>query len=515
MALSEIQPAYKIYAFDRGWRIMKYVTAHLFKRTDVAARWWFNKARDAYIKSKSQGAFVKYWIYVYMGGLYLAGGAQYITAMFLAGLFLAIQSIILTLWAGLSSILIGLLAAATFVYSHIYRIFFRCPECHKEMPIPTFICSSCHERHTRLWPSIYGVFSHRCAGASGTCNTSLPTLSFDLSFLHLMDRDTLERICPHCNHPLNAAIGQSTNIHIPVVGGPNTGKSNYIVTATGVFKAIYEQNYRYTITFPDKKHEQDYTENTRRLGQGLPLVKTTEVVARAYNLKIEAPGAVVPKLAYIYDAAGEAFNTSENTAQQEYYKYIDGIIFIIDPFSIPEYRVTHEVEMRPYQNLIRPSELDVMQAYERMFTMFEDSAGLRKGRRFNHPIAIVISKVDALYLENELGTMSAQNLMSSDPSLTREGDAQSKLTRDFLRRYGLDHFVQNVEMQFSNVRYFSCSALGRMPTPGDMRGFVPLRVEEPLIWLLAKARAIEMPQTLKSGNATRLLKPMTIPIRRK
>lgn len=506
MAMFKVQPAaYKIYAFDRGWRIMKYVTEHLFNRTNIAARWWFTKAQEALAHSRTRGAFIKYWIYVYMAGLYFAGAAQYVSAMILAGLFLVLQTIVLSLWAALSMLLIGLLAVCTFAYARFYRIFFRCPDCHKDMSIPTFICPTCSKPHPRLWPSIYGVLSHRCL----TCNTRLPTLRLKIPGTHLIERDTLVRVCPNCSHQMNAGIGTGTNLHIPIVGGPSTGKSNFIVMATREFKETYEHERHYVVGFTDSKHEADYHENIKRLSHGRELVKTTEIVAHAYNLRIQSPRKRVPTLAYVYDAAGEAYNTSENTAQQEYYKYIDGIIFVIDPFSIRAYSHLHEPEIAQYQNLIRPSTLDVMQAYERMFHMFEDSAGLRKGRRFSHPIAVVITKVDALNLEHEIGTFAARNLMNSDPHITNEDQAINMLVRDFLCRYELDHFVRDVEMQFSNVRYFSCSALGRMPVAGDTRSFMSVRVGNPLIWLLGRAKAIEMAPETK--NATRVLGPQTMP----
>ena len=509
MATFEVQPAYKIYAFDRGWRIMKYVTETLFKRTDVAARWWFSKAQDARTRSSTQGSFVKYWIYVYMIGLYLAGAVQYVIAMLFAGLFLTIQTILLSLWVVFSVIMIGLLTVCTFTYSRFYRIFYRCPDCHKEMSIPTFICPTCSEKHTRLWPSIYGILAHRCKGTgTGTaCETKLPTLRIQMPGLKLMKRDDLVRICPNCTSQLNAGIGTGTNIHFPIVGGPSTGKSNFIVMATKEFIQRYENEHHYTITFTDSKHELDYNENVRRLSTGRELLKTTEVVAHAYNLKIQSPKARVPKLAYIYDAAGEAYNQSENTTQQEYYKFINGIIFVIDPFSIPVYRSVHAQDIQFYENLIRPSKLGVTDAYARMFDMFEDSAGLHKGRRFSHPIAVVVTKVDALNLEYEIGSIAAQNMMSTDPSITSEGDAINVLVRNFLAQNDLDDFVRTIEMQFSNVRYFSCSALGRLPVLNDNRAFMPVRVADPLIWLLSRAKAIEPIQ--ENGRATRFLGPQT------
>ncbi|MEO6892915.1 MAG: hypothetical protein ABI456_24215 [Ktedonobacteraceae bacterium] len=486
MALVEAQPAYKIYAFDRGWRIIRYVTENLFKRTDIAARWWFNKKNDVLVWGTLKGTFIKYWCYVIVVGMVIAGCIQYIMAMLMAVLFVIVQSLLLSLWAALSLLIIGLLFVGTFIYSRFYRIFFRCTDCHKEMDIPTFICPACATKHTRLWPSVYGIFAHRCK----TCETPLPTQRLTIPGLPAMTkRDKLVRICPHCGTQMNADIGTGTNVHIPIIGGPSAGKSNYIVMATKGFKELYESVYHYSIAFTDTKHEQDYRESVYRLSSGRELVKTPQVIAHAFNLKIQAPRAQVPKLAYIYDVAGEAYNTSENTQMQEYYKYINGIVFVIDPFAIADYVYSHQVDVMRYQALIRPSSLDVMHAYERMFQMFENSVGLRRGRRFPHPIAIVITKVDALNLEQEIGSNAARTLIAQNAASSEE-EAINTLVRSFLMRYGLDHFVRDVEMQFSRVRYFSCSALGRMPDPVDSRTFLPVRVIEPLLWLLSSAKAI-------------------------
>ncbi len=496
MAFGEIQPAYKIYAFDRGWRIIDYVIKNLFKRTDIAARWWFNKGKDVLAWGRLKGKFALYWAYVVMIGMAIAGGFQYVSAMILAGLFVGIQSILLSLWATLCLLIIGFLAVCTFVYGRFYRIFFRCPDCHKEMDIPTFICPRCATEHTRLWPSVYGILSHRCK----TCNTKLATLRLKIPGLKISERDKIRRICPHCRVQMNAGIGTGTNIHVPIIGGPLAGKSNYIVMATKEFKHLYEKTYHYKITFTDSKHEREFTESVRRLSSGRELVKTPDMIAHAYNLKIQSPRSPVPKLAYIYDMAGEVYFSSENTQMQEYYKYIDGIIFVIDPFAIPDYVYYHQTEIARYQSAIRPSTLDVMQTYERMFQMFEDSVGLRKGKRFPHPIAIVVTKVDALNLEQEIGAQAAKNLMLQKPALT-EDDAINVLVREFLCRHGLDHFVRDAEMQFSKVRYFSCSALGRMPEQLNTNPFQPLRVANSLIWLLASAKAVTPPAAQKVGTA--------------
>lgn len=486
------QPAYKIYAFDRGWRIMRYVTTNLFQRTDVQARWWFGKARDLINYSKYKAAYIKYCLYVVVAGLGLAGAAQYITAMIIAALFIAIHAIVLSVWVVLSSLLMAVLAAFTFTYSKFYGIFFRCPDCHFDMPIPLFMCPQCNTEHSRLWPSIYGVFTHRCK----TCNTNLPALG-------PLGRNKLPRICPRCRRPLNAGIGSGTNLHIPIVGGPSTGKTNYIVMATQELKQTYETMHRYSITFTDSIHEQNFHASVQSLSNGQELLKTPDMIPQAYNLSIKGPRAMVPTIAYIYDAAGEVYGRSAHIDNQVYYKYIDGIIFVIDPCAIPTYRRMHQGDISLIQQELRPSLLDVMEAYERMKEMFEASINVRKGQRYPHPIAVVLTKVDALGLEQEIGLPAAHMLMQSDPSIRSEEDAMSTVVRTFLGNYGLDNFVRDLELQFSNVKYFSSSALGRLPLQNDTRAFTPIRVLDPLIWLLSKTKTLKAPRAI-SRATTRL-----------
>jgi len=472
------QPAYKIYAFDRGWRVLKYVVRHLFLRTQAEAEWWFKKAQGVRHWSIGEDWYKVYAAWVVIVGLWIAGGIQYVTATIVAALFIAAQVTALSLWAAISLIGMGVLSICTFAYSRYYRIFFRCPDCHRDMPIPTYICPTCSAEHSRLWPSIYGVLKHRCKA----CGTRLPAIS-------AFGRKRLLRICPHCRRPLNVGIGEGTNVHVPIVGGPSTGKTNYIVMATQALKQTYEGKYGYRITFTDDEHQRNFEANLRQLASGQELLKTPDIVPQAINLKIRAPKARVPKLAYVYDAAGEAFNKSENTSLQEYYKYVDGIILIIDPFSIAAYRRLHQKEIERLRGSLRPSALDVMQTYERMMQMFEASVGLRK-KRYAQPVAVVITKVDALDLEHDIGLPAAHALVASDPALASEDEAISKLVRDFLCSYDLENFVRDLESQFAKVRYFSCSALGRLPNPGDTSSFDPVRVLEPLAWLLTQSKVL-------------------------
>lgn len=470
---AEPQPAYPLYPVDRGWRVARYVAENTFSRTAAEAESWFTRGRDYRAKSQAASDVVpKYWLLCIAGGFYLAGAAQYISAMLFVGIFLALLFTLLSLWFVAAVLLIGLLALFTKGYSIYYRAYYRCPGCHLPMDIPVFLCG-CGAEHTRLWPSLYGVLHHTCS----KCDTQLPTLERN-------GRREIARQCPHCKRELNADIGELTNIHVPVVGGPFAGKSNFIVMATNELRRRCGETGEALVTFPDKVHEREFEASVTRLAHGRELAKTADVVPQAYTLSIRPRGSRVGKIVYLYDAAGEAYANEADTQKQIYFQYAHGVILIIDPFSIPGLRHELEERVESMRTSLRPSPLAVMGSYERMLAVLEANVGLVRNKRFPHPLSVVVTKTDALGLEDQIGAPAAAALLARDPQLGSETEAMDVLVRQFLCRYGLENFVRDVELQFEVVRFFSCSALGRMPGATDARPYVPLRVLEPLTSIL-------------------------------
>jgi len=293
---------------------------------------------------------------------------------------------------------------------------------------------------------------------------------------------------------LNNEIGRLINVHIPVIGGPLTGKSNYIFMATREFIENYAKPRGFLVEIPDEKHLQNYESNIKQLSKGTPLLKTAEIVPQAYNLAIKKPKDRIGRIVYIYDAAGEAYSEESNTILQTYYKYVHGLIFIIDPFSIEIFMRKHNAEIKKLKNSVRPSEMDAMDAYERMITVLEASVGLKRDQKFQHPLAIVITKTDALGLDEIIGRTAAEELMRQDPSIRFEVDAINKLVEKFLIDYGLGNFVRDVKLQFDDVAFFSCSSLGRLPDPSDQRPYEPIGVLEPFLWLLGAIKVVGLTQ---------------------
>lgn len=483
MKYYEPQPAHLMYAFHGGWEVMRYVRENVFDRTSTEADTW-SKRGEAW-KDKAEYAdniVTKYWYWCAYAGFQLAGVSQYISAMAVVGLFVAVQFVLLLILMALNSLLIGLLAAGNFLYASYYRIFNRCPhpDCYAQMPVASYVCPTCATEHTRLWPSVYGVLHHRCA----SCNTSLPTLD-------LLGRNQLTKKCTECNRPMNREIGSATDVHIPVVGGPSTGKSNFMIMAFNGFIEEYAPKRGYMTAFSDERDQRRYEQEMARLEAGTELGKTPEVTPWAYTLSVKRNGRRPGHLIYLYDAAGEAYLSEDNALLQTYYRYVHGIIFVIDPFSIPVVRSKYENELRTLDGL-RPSSLDLMAAYERMLRVIEASPRLQRGSRFPQPLAVVISKTDALDLEEQIGDPAATALMSSDASLLLPEDAVSELVEQFLVNNGMENFVRNLHLQFDNVRFFSCSALGRMPGTEVGHPFQPQRALDPFLWMLGQLNVINL-----------------------
>lgn len=470
------QSAYLIYPWDRGWRIIEYVRSNLGSRTAGEARPWFDRSEQMSAKSRTADDVQKYWLLSAAGGFLLAGASHFLADRVIVMFFVAAEFSVMAAWYSMSRVAIVSIGAVTKAYAAWFRAHYRCPGCHESMDIPVFTCPTCATDHTRLWPSEYGVLHHMCSGC-GT--TQLPTTDWN-------GRRAVFRKCPHCSKPLNADIGLLTNVHIPVVGGPSSGKSNLIVTATEQLMRQAQASGSAAFSFPDPAHEREFEASLQRLHRGQELPKTPDLVPQALNISMRRPSDIVGKVVYFYDAAGEAYGTQANALQQSYYRYVDALLFVIDPFGIPSFRDEIAKGLDDVRNSLRPTSVGVMESYERMLEILETSVMLTRGRRFPHPLAVVLTKVDAFNLENVVGAVAARALMAAEPDVRTEGDAIDRLITRFLGYHQLDNFVRDAEQQFRKVRYFSCSALGRMPNPADARPFASVRVLEPLAWVLSE-----------------------------
>lgn len=122
---------------------------------------------------------------------------------------------------------------------------------------------------------------------------------------------------------------------------------------------------------------------------------------------------------------------------------------------------------------------------------------LQKGNKY---LAIVITKSDELIGSDDGGAFGINspvynaNLPSDNGDFIRERAEINSLLRSYLLSdVDCAQIVSAAEGEFlpENINYFAVSALGQAPTDGRLETEIkPIRVEEPIIWLLKKSGVI-------------------------
>jgi len=201
-----------------------------------------------------------------------------------------------------------------------------CPHtgCYQRMSLPIFVCPSCGAWHHKLLPGKYGVFRRKCK-----CGKRLPTSS-------LTGRNRLEMICPNpaCHKPLHKSIGSAPSYHFAVLGEPSSGKTSYLYALIYAMLDIKKLKW---FGINNDSSKKIYEVFRKEYNQGIPPLKTVQKLPDSLILKSSPE--VGSGLFYFYDPAGEYFLSDADTISKgSYQNYLDGLFFIIDPFSLPSNR---------------------------------------------------------------------------------------------------------------------------------------------------------------------------------
>ncbi len=494
-------PAAKTYVFERGWNIEKLVIENLNESFRLSRFWWFDVGERVSDWGWGHTWFVFYWVLVIRASCYLSSLLLYALAIEFCSLFTTLYTLLLLAWMSVVTLCIVFFSIINMLYMRAYHIYLRCPVCYKDMQIPIYLCPTCQMEHAQLRPGTYGVLWQRCS----KCTTKLPTLD-------ILGRKKLTSMCPHCHHILNSDIGQGTDIHIAIVGAADAGKTTYLVTALHEFVTMYPRQYTTTITFTDVQQQERVQMLFQQMQSGEVPRSTREVVPQAYTLKVQEQSAHVPHIVYLYDAGEQAFASAVNSSQQEYYRYVHGIIFMIDPLTLssapplpviegdssqsdePKARSASFVSdsLRDDDGIAltsRPGYLEIMQVYERMLQILESSSGLKHKRQYVQPMAIVMTKIDACSFNAESAELG--RLLSGNTAAPTEMAVTQQQVRTFLATHGLDPFIRDVESHFASVEYFACSAAVSLQASQDLRPMPPLHVLQPLVWILKHTKSLK------------------------
>ena len=327
---------------------------------------------------------------------------------------------------------------------------FDCAECHDRFPLPVYVCPSCSAEHRQLAPGPFGVLRHRC-----TCASRLPAVQW-------LGRERLISQCP-AGHPLGEGVGTVRTFHIPVAGGPSTGKSTFLAAAMlGLEDAAAAGTLSTAVQSSSRDGYDRLLDGFRR---GVLPTKTVDLQAPA--LVAEVRGTDRSALLYAYDVAGEAYGDEHELRRDPGYGLAEGVVLLVDPFALQRVRADLADELAAEPGL-RPSSEPPQRVLERLVGVL-DEKGIDMSKV---PAAICITKSDALGIGDDI--------------MAAPGADHDARVRAWLEAQGAGNLLRSAEGTFRQVRSFSSSALGRSPDAGS-GAFTPYGTLEPLLWLLATA----------------------------
>lgn len=411
---------------------------------------------------------------VIVGGAVLGGLVGLAVGGVAAGVFLAITSVTFGVLLGTLIAVLSVICAALRVFElgvlRLRGITVECPSCHRGVGVPVYECPACQELHRRLVPGSLGVLSRTCR-----CGQDLPTLLVG-------GRSRLRAHCGHesCRGVLPLGGLTVPTRHIPVVAGKAAGKTVHTMAAIAELKSGQAGA---GFAFGDEHTETTYAEVEAAL-RDVSSVPTTlpSTALRAATFFLGRNGR--RRLVYLYDAAGESYQTSERVSGLRFLGSTAGALLIVDVLALPPVRKRMEDDGVPLPPHSTESPGDVI---GRFTQGLREHTARRVGTRVDVAVAVVLTKCDLLVDGGSVRHPFEGVPLDAPSGAAERSDAVAHWMDVDAGEGGL---VRQLRNDFSRIAFFAVSALdafGAVDRPSARTG-LPVRNDAPsapLRWLLA------------------------------
>jgi hypothetical protein len=325
-----------------------------------------------------------------------------------------------------------------------------CPRCYEVSRLPAYRCGGRHTTrpdsalHRDVRPGLLGVLYRRCG-----CGRRLPTMV-------LRAARSMTPVCRLCGADLHAGAGAATDLRVPVFGAPSSGKTHLIMAAV---VGLMRDPGTVRVTLADEHSKRIYATYAAIVDQGGSAVKT-DAANQPIALTMRMSQGRREALLHVYDAAGEALADPDLNARLQYLDTARTLVFVLDPFAIPEIRHRYE---RTFAELFRRANVSAdlpEPSYQATVTRLRQYGVPTSRKR----LAFVVSKRD---LVRHLPGVDG---LTDDPATIRQ----------WLVEQGADNLVTAAERDFGTVEYFFVSATEEPPGDGAIRPFRWLLSDEPV-----------------------------------
>lgn len=314
------------------------------------------------------------------------------------------------------------------------------------------------------------------------------------------------RFCPGegCGRMLLREYVESDGHRIAVIGSTSAGKSVYVsVLLTELAGRVSTQFNGMALDLLGETSRKLHRTACTELYERRSLLSPTPVRhGRAnpldpliFTLKIPSTSwwggrRVTSILSVVYDSAGEYVLREDNIHLLiDYLDTASGILLLIDPMRFV--KVAEQIRRARPEVPGDARAMNQKEVLERLAELLRERRGVR---RLDTPLAVALSKVDLL--EDTFGEQVTLFAVPAHQGCYDDVDGRTvhEEIRSWLDRWdgpGLDH---TVAANFTTYRYFGFSALGGQPAADRTiggTGINPHRVEDPVLWLLARFGAVK------------------------
>lgn len=318
------------------------------------------------------------------------------------------------------------------------------------------------------------------------------------------------RACPECHTSLPVNFAESKSPMIGLVGAKGSGKT---VLMTVLVKQLrdtigkrYEADIMLATDNPDGLAGASDYQATReaplyKRGVLPPPTSALGTGARQHSApvllrwRMETTGllgrsSIKSTMLSFVDAAGEDLNSVASAFTLQYLKVCDGLIVLLDPFALPGARATLNLPSAA----INVDEDMPLQVVSHITDMLRTEHNIKSNKKIQIPVAVVFTKIDAFFPTLDRGNP----LMSTAPAMPAYAEADGEAVHEhmlaLMHQWNAQDIHAHVRLNYKDFRYFGVSALGAEPdyetSTVASGGVRPHRVEDPVLWLLAKGGTV-------------------------
>src|SRR5512139_473659 len=306
-----------------------------------------------------------------------------------------------------------------------------CPYCFAKVPRQR-IAFRCMGRAGR-GPGCEPVLDERLAEYTGsTATASLPPVFPPPASIGRAGRNRAEcphcgkptgrRACPECHNPLPSAYCDTQGRIVALVGAKNAGKSTYIAVLLHELMNRVGTELDASLVACDARTIDRYKRDfARPLFDEKRLLPTTASAATAprepmvYLLTRSQRSRWTPRrettdsLALVlFDTAGEDLRSRDvRDLHLRYLEAADAIIFLVDPLEVPGARAAlsesalHGEHLDAHRRPGDDPDSEPINVIARVTEALRGHHGLRGGEKLRTPVAVALTKIDALQADLE------------------------------------------------------------------------------------------------------------------